>query len=432
MNSGRGPTAERPRAARDRRWRSTRSGSPTSSPTAPASSRPAICRRSCGRTIRACATCPTIRCGARALLAALGYGPAQAARLGFRLRAERRPSTARWSCRSKRRWPAVEHRGAPALAAELGHLRRLRRRRHACPPATTSCSIYQWYAGIDPDDSAQFTCANRPPNGYNQSFYCSAAMDAAQAQALANYEIADAQAGLREDRKSLLVADAPIDFLWWFRNIQVLNPDLHGFDPNPVVETWDIWHLVDLIVSRLARRAALSAPRQTKWRARRSRQPHASCALEGGRVAGGRDRADVDQQRRRVDGRERQREHDLLQRSRGRRSAGRSGRRAGRSPSARSAGSRTSRASRTRSSSSGSSAESSRRSRARSCRKNDRQRERRRDVDVDDEQRQDQRRDDQQRVQQRLAEAVAEEVERQVDRLHQVGRDRALRARGRG
>jgi len=29
-----------------------------------------------------------------------------------------------------------------------------------------------WYAGVDPDDSAQFLCANRPPGGYNQSFYC--------------------------------------------------------------------------------------------------------------------------------------------------------------------------------------------------------------------------------------------------------------------
>jgi peptide/nickel transport system substrate-binding protein len=100
-------------------------------------------------------------------------------------------------------------------------------------------ATYQWYAGIDPDNSAQFLCANRPPHGFNQSHYCSPAMDAAQAQALANYEIA-----LRKPAyatiESLLVRDAPLDFLWWFRNIQVLNPDLHGFDPNPVVETWNI------------------------------------------------------------------------------------------------------------------------------------------------------------------------------------------------
>ena len=100
-------------------------------------------------------------------------------------------------------------------------------------------SLYQWYAGIDPDNSAQFVCANRPPNGFNQSRYCSAAMDAAQAKALGNYEI-DERKPAYFTIERLLVHDAPMDFLWWFRNIQVLNPDLKGFDPNPVVETWDI------------------------------------------------------------------------------------------------------------------------------------------------------------------------------------------------
>jgi peptide/nickel transport system substrate-binding protein len=104
---------------------------------------------------------------------------------------------------------------------------------------TYDLSIYQWYAGIDPDDSAQFTCANRPPNGYNQSFYCSSAMDAAQAKALASYDLAERKPAYATI-ESLLVRDAPIDFLWWPRNVQALNPDLHGFDPNPVVETWDV------------------------------------------------------------------------------------------------------------------------------------------------------------------------------------------------
>lgn len=100
-------------------------------------------------------------------------------------------------------------------------------------------SMYQWYAGIDPDDSAQFTCANRPPAGYNQAYYCNPAMDAAQTKALASYEIAERKPAYAAI-ESLLVQDEPIDFLWWFRNIQVLNPDLHGFNPNPVTETWDI------------------------------------------------------------------------------------------------------------------------------------------------------------------------------------------------
>ncbi len=100
-------------------------------------------------------------------------------------------------------------------------------------------STYEWVAGIDPDDSAQFMCANRPPAGYNQSYYCSPAMDAAQARALDSYDVAKRKPAYATV-ESLLVADAPLDFFWWLRNVQALNPDLHGFDPNPVVETWDI------------------------------------------------------------------------------------------------------------------------------------------------------------------------------------------------
>jgi peptide/nickel transport system substrate-binding protein len=100
-------------------------------------------------------------------------------------------------------------------------------------------ALYQWYAGIDPDNSAQFVCANIPPNGYNQSRYCSREMDAAQSVALSFYDRPTRKAAYA-NIESLLVQDAPLDFFWWFRNVQAINPDLHGFDPNPVVETWDI------------------------------------------------------------------------------------------------------------------------------------------------------------------------------------------------
>ncbi len=100
-------------------------------------------------------------------------------------------------------------------------------------------TTYEWVAGIDPDDSAQFMCGNRPPAGYNESYYCSPAMDAAQTRALASYDV-DARKPAYATIQALLVADAPLDFFWWLRNVQAINPDLHGFDPNPVVETWDI------------------------------------------------------------------------------------------------------------------------------------------------------------------------------------------------
>lgn len=97
-----------------------------------------------------------------------------------------------------------------------------------------------WVAGIDPDDSSQFTCANVPPGGFNWSYFCDPAMDAAQHSALETY----AQAGRKAAyaRIAHILADrAQSDYLWWPKQIQAVNPDLHGFDPNPVVETWNAW-----------------------------------------------------------------------------------------------------------------------------------------------------------------------------------------------
>jgi peptide/nickel transport system substrate-binding protein len=101
-------------------------------------------------------------------------------------------------------------------------------------------ALYTWIAGIDPDDSAQFTCANIPPGGYDQSYFCDPAMDAAQADALRHYGRPQRAAAYARIQR-LLAAQVPLDFLWWPKQIQAVNPDFHGFDPNPVVETWNAW-----------------------------------------------------------------------------------------------------------------------------------------------------------------------------------------------
>lgn len=100
--------------------------------------------------------------------------------------------------------------------------------------------VYTWYAGIDPDNSSELTCANFPPHGYNDPRYCSPAMDAAQATALAHYD--------RPTRKraysrieSLLAADNPIVYFWWNRQQEAVSVDFRGFDPNPVIESWNAW-----------------------------------------------------------------------------------------------------------------------------------------------------------------------------------------------
>jgi peptide/nickel transport system substrate-binding protein len=101
-------------------------------------------------------------------------------------------------------------------------------------------ALYPWFAGIDPDDSSQFTCDARGANGYNQSGYCSAAMDAAQADALSEYPKPARKVAYAKIQR-LLLSDVPIAFLWWPRNVFPSNPALRGFAPNPVNEAWNAW-----------------------------------------------------------------------------------------------------------------------------------------------------------------------------------------------
>ncbi len=100
--------------------------------------------------------------------------------------------------------------------------------------------LYSWYAGVDPDNSSQLTCNNFPPHGYNDTRYCSAAMDAAQAQALNHYDRPTRTAAYAKI-EHLLSVDNPAIFLWWQRQPEALSVDFHGFDPNPVVESWNAW-----------------------------------------------------------------------------------------------------------------------------------------------------------------------------------------------
>jgi peptide/nickel transport system substrate-binding protein len=101
-------------------------------------------------------------------------------------------------------------------------------------------ALQTWYAGVDPENSAQLVCAERPPHGFNWSRYCSPAMDAAQRVAVSRYDRPSrkrAYAAIEE----LLARDAPFVYLWWPRQIEAVNSDLKGFRPNGVVESWNAW-----------------------------------------------------------------------------------------------------------------------------------------------------------------------------------------------
>ncbi|MBV8491743.1 MAG: peptide ABC transporter substrate-binding protein [Candidatus Eremiobacteraeota bacterium] len=101
-------------------------------------------------------------------------------------------------------------------------------------------SLAGWYAGIDPDDSSQFTCANFPPGGYNYSRYCNPDMEAAQIAALTHYDRPSRTAAYYRIQQ-LLARDNPEIFFWWTRQMEPISLDFKGFDPNPVEESWNAW-----------------------------------------------------------------------------------------------------------------------------------------------------------------------------------------------
>jgi len=97
-----------------------------------------------------------------------------------------------------------------------------------------------WYAGIDPDNSSQFMCRNMPPNGYNDTHYCTSEMDHLQADALSHYDL-PARRRSYFAIESLLARDSPVIILWWQRQQEPISVDFKGFTPNPTVESWNAW-----------------------------------------------------------------------------------------------------------------------------------------------------------------------------------------------
>ena len=101
-------------------------------------------------------------------------------------------------------------------------------------------ALTTWYAGADPDDSSQLLCDQFPPAGLNWSRYCNPAVDAAERLALSSYDRAT-RARAYSIVQRALARDAPYIFLWWPRQIEAVNDDLHGFAPNGIVETWNAY-----------------------------------------------------------------------------------------------------------------------------------------------------------------------------------------------
>lgn len=114
------------------------------------------------------------------------------------------------------------------------------------PRGRYDLAFYGWFAGMDPDDSGQFTCDQRPPAGFDHSFYCSAEMDAAQRDALRS-EDEPARKHAYARIEALLLRDVPIHFLGSPVAISAWREGIGGYAPSLVTETANAqkWTLSD-------------------------------------------------------------------------------------------------------------------------------------------------------------------------------------------
>jgi len=172
--------------------------------------------------------------GARALLGAAGYSPQHRLKLDLAIIAAFRTHQS-WAVQLQAELKplGIDVRIHPYLgqvfgapAGENGIL----------STGRYDAAIYGWTAGIDPDDSGQFMCDQRPPVGYNDAFYCNPQMDAAQRVALDRYDQPSRKRAYATIER-LLLRDVPIVFVAGGAELTALRDDMHGFSPNPVTMT---------------------------------------------------------------------------------------------------------------------------------------------------------------------------------------------------
>jgi len=106
-------------------------------------------------------------------------------------------------------------------------------------------AVEQWANGIDPDDSILFKCDLAPPNGWNIYRFCDPALDAAEDDALVQYDQVKRKADYAKVQE-ILTSRLPIFVLWFERDQHVINTDFKNFKPahasTPFWNTWE-WEI---------------------------------------------------------------------------------------------------------------------------------------------------------------------------------------------
>jgi peptide/nickel transport system substrate-binding protein len=102
-------------------------------------------------------------------------------------------------------------------------------------------AVAEIQSSFDPDDSIFFMCDQVPPAGVNYDFWCDPTFDAAERQALANYDPSVRKRYYAVTQREL-VEQSPVAFLYFDRLILVTTPKLHGIAPTPAsVFNWNSW-----------------------------------------------------------------------------------------------------------------------------------------------------------------------------------------------
>jgi peptide/nickel transport system substrate-binding protein len=105
-------------------------------------------------------------------------------------------------------------------------------------PGKYDLDISGFSSSADPDDSDEFTCNHRPPNGFNWTRYCTREMDRLQDQALSTYNQAARKTAYAKI-EDLLARDVPQVYIYYQPQISAINPALQNFKPSMITATWN-------------------------------------------------------------------------------------------------------------------------------------------------------------------------------------------------
>jgi peptide/nickel transport system substrate-binding protein len=99
---------------------------------------------------------------------------------------------------------------------------------------------FSWAVGVDPDDSWLYSCNQQPPEGENSMFWCDPKVDAAEADALATFDIKRRRMDYAIVQTEI-ADEVPMVFMFAQRRADAYSKRFNGFKPAPTFAYWNSW-----------------------------------------------------------------------------------------------------------------------------------------------------------------------------------------------